>query len=63
MSTCIHTALFVLNGLETRYEPGDVAVIHPEAVQADVESFLSCVGFANAADDLISIKHTLEGIS
>ena len=59
----MHTAISVLNGLETRYEPGDVAVIHPEAVEADVESFLSCVGFANGADDSISIKHTLEGTS
>ncbi|RDX49050.1 riboflavin synthase domain-like protein [Lentinus brumalis] len=43
-----------------QYEPGDVAVIHPEASSADVESFLACVGYANTADDPVEIHHVLE---
>ncbi|KAI0746992.1 riboflavin synthase domain-like protein [Daedaleopsis nitida] len=42
------------------YEPGDVAVIHPEAMPLDVESFLACIGFANTADDPVKIEHILE---
>ncbi|KAI0363943.1 riboflavin synthase domain-like protein [Pilatotrama ljubarskyi] len=45
---------------DIQYSPGDVAVIHPEAISADVESLLSSIGFANTADDPIEIKHTLE---
>ncbi len=44
-----------------RYNPGDVAVIHPETIAEDVESFLSCISYANSADDPINIRHTLEG--
>ena len=51
----------VLNGPEIMYEPGDGAVIHPEAPSLDVESFLACVGYSNFADDPISIAHTLHG--
>ncbi|KAI0632697.1 riboflavin synthase domain-like protein [Trametes polyzona] len=45
---------------DIRYSPGDVAVIHPEAIPADVESFLSTIGYANIADDPINVTHTLE---
>ena len=41
--------------------PGDVAVIHPEALLADVEAFLSCVGYANVADDPVTIQRVLDG--
>lgn len=44
-----------------RYNPGDVAVIHPETIAEDVESFLSCISYANSADDPINIGHTLQG--
>ncbi|KAI0705984.1 riboflavin synthase domain-like protein [Cerioporus squamosus] len=43
-----------------QYEPGDVAVIHPEATPADVESFLACIGYANTADDPVEIQHVLQ---
>ena len=36
-------------------------MIHPEAMPQDVEAFLSCVGYANTADDPIEIRHTLLG--
>ncbi|KAH9856143.1 riboflavin synthase domain-like protein [Lenzites betulinus] len=45
---------------EIRYNPGDVAVIHPETIPADVESFLACIGYANFADDPIDVRHALE---
>ncbi|KAI0640980.1 riboflavin synthase domain-like protein [Trametes meyenii] len=45
---------------DIRYRPGDVAVIHPEAIPAEVETFLSGIGYANIADDPIDIRHTLE---
>lgn len=51
----------ILSDYSCRYEPGDVAVIHPEAMPADVESFLACIGFVNTADDPIEIEHILEG--
>ncbi|TFY74580.1 hypothetical protein EWM64_g9432 [Hericium alpestre] len=41
------------------YEPGDVAVIHPEASPIDVDSFLTTVGWANDADQPIRINQTL----
>ncbi|OJT11116.1 NADPH-dependent diflavin oxidoreductase 1 [Trametes pubescens] len=45
---------------DIQYNPGDVAVIHPETIAEDVESFLSCISYANSADDPINIRHTLE---
>lgn len=57
----LRVRVHVLKGLEYRYEPGDVAVIHPEALPGDVESLLTCIGYANTADDPIQIHHTLEG--
>ncbi|EMD32805.1 hypothetical protein CERSUDRAFT_161320 [Gelatoporia subvermispora B] len=44
---------------DIHYDPGDVAIIHPEAAQPDVEGFLACIGYANIADDPISIQHSL----
>ncbi|KAH7924413.1 riboflavin synthase domain-like protein [Leucogyrophana mollusca] len=41
------------------YEPGDVAVIHPVAEGPEVDSFLITMGWANIADDLFSIEHTM----
>ncbi|KAI0776652.1 riboflavin synthase domain-like protein [Trametes elegans] len=45
---------------DIQYDPGDVAVIHPEASSSDVEAFLSCIGWANSADAPIDIKHSLK---
>ncbi|KAI0295729.1 hypothetical protein BC826DRAFT_1007321 [Russula brevipes] len=42
------------------YDPGDVAVIHPEAFPTDVDSFLSRMGWSDAADDPIRIRHIFE---
>ncbi|KAI0819807.1 riboflavin synthase domain-like protein, partial [Trametes gibbosa] len=47
-------------GDEIQYNPGDVAVIHPEAIKEDVESFLACIGYANLADDPIDVQHVLK---
>nr|VWO96020.1 Beta-lactamase (EC [Ganoderma boninense] len=44
---------------DVEYDPGDVAVIHPEAMPQDVEAFLSCIGYADTADDPIEIRHAL----
>lgn len=43
------------------YNPGDVAVIHPIAVDSDVDSFLVMMGWANDADTPFSIAHTMLG--
>ncbi|KZV65277.1 riboflavin synthase domain-like protein [Peniophora sp. CONT] len=39
------------------YEPGDVAVIHPEAPADDVESILQSQGWEAIADDPVSVDH------
>lgn len=44
-----------------RYEAGDVAVIHPEASDVDVESFLNSLGWANVADDPFIIEPKMTG--
>jgi Sulfite reductase, alpha subunit (flavoprotein) len=44
-----------------RFEPGDVAVIHPEASSEDIETFLSSMGWGNVADSPFTIKHTMQG--
>ncbi|TCD66631.1 NAPDH-dependent diflavin reductase [Steccherinum ochraceum] len=46
-------------GQDVKYSPGDVAVIHPELSAAHVDSFLISVGYANTADDLFTVEHTL----
>ncbi|KAH9837670.1 riboflavin synthase domain-like protein [Rhodofomes roseus] len=45
---------------DVRYEPGDIAVVHPEAHPADVDAFLVSAGFDKAADDPITLVHTLQ---
>ncbi|KAH9925657.1 riboflavin synthase domain-like protein [Epithele typhae] len=55
-----HTATFDWNQDHTD-TAGDVAVIHSEAAHADVESFLSCIGFANTSDNPILVQHILKG--
>ncbi|KAF7975974.1 hypothetical protein HWV62_8118 [Athelia sp. TMB] len=42
---------------DIQYKPGDVAVIHPEASDLDVESFLIAMGWANSADEIYRIDH------
>ena len=46
-----------------RYNPGDVAVIHPFAAASEVDSFLVTMGWANIADDLFTVKHTMLGVT
>ncbi|KAF8506798.1 riboflavin synthase domain-like protein [Russula emetica] len=42
------------------YDPGDVAVIHPEASPIDVDTFLTTLGWSNVADDPIRIQYIFE---
>lgn len=49
--------------IHRRYEPGDVAVIHPEVGAAEVDSFIIDLGYANDADTLFRIQHTQPGPS
>jgi sulfite reductase alpha subunit-like flavoprotein len=44
-----------------RYNPGDVAVIHPSAAASEVDSFLVTMGWANVADDFFTIEHIMLG--
>ncbi|KAL1703452.1 hypothetical protein EV121DRAFT_208004 [Schizophyllum commune] len=39
------------------YLPGDAAVVHPEAAPADVEAFLSLMGWADQADERLGLVH------
>ncbi|KAI0052732.1 riboflavin synthase domain-like protein [Auriscalpium vulgare] len=39
------------------YDPGDIAVIRPEASELDVEAFLMLMGWANTMDDPFNITH------
>jgi len=45
------------------YDPGDVAVIHPEIPSQDVDAFLSTMGWSNIADSLYTIDISLRGES
>lgn len=45
------------------YDPGDVAVIHPEASPVDVDLFLTTLGWSNSADDPIRVQRVFEGLS
>jgi sulfite reductase alpha subunit-like flavoprotein len=49
------------NDAPCRYEAGDVAIIHPEASDIDVESFLNSMGWANVADDPFTIENRMTG--
>lgn len=46
-----------------RYEPGDVAVIHPEASSSDVDAFLACMGWEDEADRPFWVVHEMKGAS
>jgi hypothetical protein len=46
-----------------RYDPGDVAVIHPVTSPLIVESLLTTLGWANYADEPITIQHRHLGTS
>ncbi|OCH90075.1 riboflavin synthase domain-like protein [Obba rivulosa] len=48
---------------DVHYNPGDIAIIHPEAAAADVEAFLVSIGYANVADEPIAIRHSLSDLS
>lgn len=45
------------------YNPGDVAVIHPEIPPQDVNSFLSTMGWLDIADSVYAINSSLRGES
>jgi sulfite reductase alpha subunit-like flavoprotein len=45
----------------TSYDPGDVAVIHPEIPSQDVNSFLSSMGWSEIADSVYTISISLRG--
>ena len=63
-SACFYSRqTLVLSVMASRYEPGDVAVVHPEARPEDVRSFLERMGYSNTADDPISVTPCLEGVS
>ncbi|KAI5984237.1 riboflavin synthase domain-like protein [Pisolithus marmoratus] len=44
---------------DIRYDPGDVAVIHPTVIDAEVDSFMLMMGWANVADVPFSISHSM----
>ena len=44
-----------------RYEPGDVAVVHPVASQTDVDAFLEVMGWTGIADDPVKIVPHMSG--
>ncbi|KAG1797022.1 riboflavin synthase domain-like protein [Suillus plorans] len=44
---------------DIKYNPGDVAVIHPSAAASEVDSFLVTMGWANVADDFFTVEHTM----
>ena len=45
------------------YDPGDIAVVHPNASPMDVDSFLTTMNWTNVADEPIRIQHVFEGLS
>ena len=45
------------------YDPGDVAVVHPEIPSQDVDAFLSTMGWSNIADSLYTINISQRGES
>jgi sulfite reductase alpha subunit-like flavoprotein len=53
---------YFANNFNGRYEAGDVAIIHPEASDIDVESFLNSMGWANVADDPFTIEPRMTGM-
>ncbi|KAF9219893.1 riboflavin synthase domain-like protein [Gyrodon lividus] len=49
-----------LSDQELDYLPGDVAVIHPIALDLEVDNFLVTMGWANIADECFAITHTMQ---
>ncbi|KAF8487214.1 hypothetical protein DFH94DRAFT_841580 [Russula ochroleuca] len=55
--------MFGISSFDVRmisYDPGDVAVIHPEAYPIDVDAFLTTLGWSNSADEPIRMQHFYE---
>jgi hypothetical protein len=46
-----------------RYNPGDVAVVHPFAAVSEVDLFLVTMGWENLADDMFTVEHTMLGMT
>lgn len=44
-----------------RYDPGDVAVIHPVASQLDVDAFLEIMDWSRIADEPVKIVPKMAG--
>ncbi|KAG2005800.1 NADPH-ferrihemoprotein reductase [Coprinopsis cinerea AmutBmut pab1-1] len=44
---------------DIRYNPGDVAVIHPVASQSDVASFLEVMNWTECADEPLTVVHKM----
>jgi hypothetical protein len=44
-----------------RYEPGDVAIIHPYASDEEVFAFLSTMHWEDFADEPLSIEQSMYG--
>ncbi len=44
-----------------RYNPGDVAVIHPRQSEENVEAFLTSMGWGNISDAVYTISHIEKG--
>ncbi|KAG2095664.1 uncharacterized protein F5147DRAFT_818907, partial [Suillus discolor] len=44
---------------DIKYNPGDVAVIHPSAAASEVNSFLVTMGWTNVADDFFTVEHKM----
>ncbi|KAH7888220.1 hypothetical protein F5I97DRAFT_1806465 [Phlebopus sp. FC_14] len=48
-----------LSDRDLEYRPGDVAVVHPVALDSEVDNFLVTMGWANVADEPFAITHTM----
>ncbi|KAJ8591222.1 riboflavin synthase domain-like protein, partial [Rhizopogon salebrosus TDB-379] len=44
---------------DIKYNPGDVAVVHPFAAVSEVDLFLVTMGWENLADDMFTVEHTM----
>jgi hypothetical protein len=57
---CFYLPLLIRN---CRYNPGDVAVVHPLAAVSEVDLFLVTMGWENLADDMFTVEHTMLGMT
>ncbi|KAF9231055.1 hypothetical protein BU15DRAFT_90988 [Melanogaster broomeanus] len=50
----------LLSDQDLDYQPGDVVVIHPTALDSEVDNFLVTMGWANTTDEPFTITHTMQ---